>query len=339
MDYDSQVDHGLLAAKRGRFIMRHGKGDVHGWGVRRAVNVLSAFAFIYVAIETLAGLLGAKVVLPALFPHASKAELNGHLGDWAVVASVVLALLFALISQWPVIVGRERHGQDQVRWVTARRFSLLALIIALACFFLSQLVAGVADSGLRTVLSGTGLHPPAASGDGSLDTPIMLFYGILLGPFAEELVFRGVIMNGLRRFGRVFAIITSSLLFGFMHGSLVQGLFGFISGLVLGYLAMEYGLVWSLLVHMLNNVFSSGLLAKYMPLAPEVIRIGLGLLMMLVLLIGVVGLLLKLRALRDYCRINCAPKGIYASWRAPWFLLFCLACLLMALSEFVPGLG
>ncbi|PXY88850.1 hypothetical protein DKK68_01425 [Bifidobacterium asteroides] len=320
--------------------MRHSSGDVHDWGVRRAVNALSAFAFIYVAIETLAGLLGGKVVLPALFPHASKAQLNGPLSDWTVVIAVVLALLFALISQWPVIVGRERHGQDQVRWVTARRFSLLALIIALACFFLSQLVASAANSGLSAILSGTGLHPPAAPDDGGgLETPIMLFYGILLGPFAEELVFRGVIMNGLRRFGRVFAIITSSLLFGFMHGSLVQGLFGFISGLVLGYLAMEYGLVWSLLVHMLNNAFSSGLLAKYMPLAPEVVRIGLGLLMILVLLIGVVGLLFKIRTLRDYCRGNRASKGIYASWRAPWFLLFCLACLLMALSEFVPGLA
>ena len=102
---------------------------------------------------------------------------------------------------------------------------------------------------------------------------------------------------------------------------------------------MEYGLVWSLLVHMLNNAFSSGLLAKYMPLAPEVVRIGLGLLMILVLLIGVVGLLFKIRALRDYCRSNRAAKGIYASWSAPWFLLFCLACLLMALSEFVPGLA
>ena len=319
--------------------MRHSSGDVHDWGVRRAVNALSAFAFIYVAIETLVGLLGGKVVLPALFPHASKAQLNGPLGDWTVVTSVVLALLFALISQWPVIVGHERHGQDQVRWVTARRFSLLALIIALACFFLSQLVASAADSGLGAILSGTGLHPPTAPDDGGMETPIMLFYAILLGPFAEELVFRGVIMNGLRRFGRVFAIITSSLLFGFMHGSLVQGLFGFISGLVLGYLAMEYGLVWSLLVHMLNNAFSSGLLAKYMPLVPEVVRIGLGLLMILVLLIGVVGLLFKIRTLRDYCRSNRAPKGIYASWSAPWFLLFCLACLLMALSEFVPGLA
>lgn len=318
--------------------MRHSSGDALGWSVRQAVNALSAFAFIYVAIETLASLLGAKLVLPALFPHASQTQLNGPLGDWVTITSVVLALLFALASQWPVIVGRERHGQDQVRWVTGRRFSLLALIIALACFSLSQLVAGAADSGLRTVLAGTGLHPPAASGGGDLNTPIMLFYGILLGPFAEELVFRGVIMNGLRRFGRVFAIITSSLLFGFMHGSLAQGLFGCISGLVLGYLAMEYGLIWSLLVHVLNNAFSSGLLARYMPLVPAGVRVGLGLLLMLVLLAGLIGLVIKFRAIRDYCRSNRAPKGIYASWRAPWFLLFCLACLLMALGEFVPGL-
>ena len=95
--------------------MRHSSGDVHDWGVRRAVNTLSAFAFIYVAIETLAGLLGGKAVLPALFPHASQAQINGPLGDWTVAISVVLALLFALISQWPVIVGHERHGQDQVQ--------------------------------------------------------------------------------------------------------------------------------------------------------------------------------------------------------------------------------
>lgn len=144
-------------------------------------------------------------------------------------------------------------------------------------------------------------------------------------------------MNGLRRFGRVFAIITSALLFGCMHGSFVQGLFGFLTGLILGYVAMEYGLVWSLVLHIFNNGIYSGILPRVMESVPAEIRIGVGVVILMVLLAGVIGMVVKARSLVEYCKGNRAPKGVYASWLAPWFLIFLVVCLVMAVVELIPG--
>ncbi len=56
----------------------------------------------------------------------------------------------------------------------------------------------------------------------------------LLIPAAEELVFRGMVYGSLRqRFSFPTAVIVSAIVFGFYHGSVVQGLYGICMGLVL----------------------------------------------------------------------------------------------------------
>ena len=71
----------------------------------------------------------------------------------------------------------------------------------------------------------------------------------------EELVFRGMILNGLRKgMGDVCALIFSSLMFALIHGSIQQFIYPFLLGLVLGWLAMRTGSTFtSMLVHFLNN--------------------------------------------------------------------------------------
>lgn len=320
--------------------MRHGAIGNSRDKVWYRVNGLSAFALIYVSIETLIGLIGAKVVLPRVFPGMTAAQLDARYGDGLLFFSVVVALIVALISQRRVIFGSAQAGEDRVQWLTGRRMGLLVLVISLTLFFAAQLVAMAAQAGLGALLSSTGLRMPGQAGDTSdpATSAIMLFYAFLFGPLAEEVVFRGVIMNGLRPYGKVFAIVTSALLFGFMHGSLVQGLFGFMTGLVQGYVAMEYGLVWSLVLHIFNNGVYSGILPRVMQSVPDEVRIGVGVVILVVLLAGVIGMVVKARTLVGYCRRNRAPKGIYASWLAPWFLIFLIVCLGMAVAELVPGL-
>lgn len=319
--------------------MRHGAIGNSRDQVWYRVNGLSAFALIYVSIETLIDLIGAKVVLPGIFPDMTAARLDARYGDGLLLFSVVVALIVALISQRKVIFGSAQADEGRVQWLTVRRINLLVLVISLTLLFAAQLVATAAQSGLGALISSTNLHSPGQAGDTSdpSTSAIMLFYAFLFGPLAEEVVFRGVIMNGLRPYGKIFAIVTSALLFGFMHGSLVQGLFGFLTGLVLGYVAMEYGLVWSLVLHIFNNGVYSGLLPRVMQSVPEGVRIGVGVAILVVLLAGVIGMVAKVRPLVGYCRRNRVPKGIYASWLAPWCLIFLILCLGMAVGELIPG--
>ncbi len=71
----------------------------------------------------------------------------------------------------------------------------------------------------------------------------------------EELLFRGVILQGLRsRFGDWASIALSALMFALMHGNLQQFVYPFILGGIMGWLVLRTGsLVSSMLVHFINN--------------------------------------------------------------------------------------
>jgi len=86
------------------------------------------------------------------------------------------------------------------------------------------------------------------------DSMSMFLYMGLAAPIVEEIVFRGVLLRGLEPYGKRFAILASSVLFGLFHGNLVQSPYAFAVGLVLGYTAMEYSIGWAMVLHMFNNL-------------------------------------------------------------------------------------
>lgn len=69
----------------------------------------------------------------------------------------------------------------------------------------------------------------------------LVLYG-LISPLAEEVVFRGVIYNRLRRlYNPAVGIAASGLLFGAFHGNLVQGVYGACLGMLMAYLYERSG--------------------------------------------------------------------------------------------------
>lgn len=97
---------------------------------------------------------------------------------------------------------------------------------------------------------------PESTGTYSGYNFILNFISIaIIPPFVEELLFRGLILDRLVRFGRLRAIIISSLLFALMHQNPLQIFYTFIAGCVLGYLFLETGSVWSgIVVHFCINL-------------------------------------------------------------------------------------
>lgn len=75
-------------------------------------------------------------------------------------------------------------------------------------------------------------------------TVSMFLYTAIFAPLGEELIYRGFILRRFQKYGNVFAIFFSALLFGAMHGNLFQIPFAFLTGLVLGYTAVEFSLVY-----------------------------------------------------------------------------------------------
>ncbi len=73
--------------------------------------------------------------------------------------------------------------------------------------------------------------------------------------FYEELLFRGVILQGLRsRFGDISSVLLSSAMFALMHGSLQQLIYPFLLGCIMGWIVLRTGSLFSsMIVHFINN--------------------------------------------------------------------------------------
>lgn len=69
----------------------------------------------------------------------------------------------------------------------------------------------------------------------SIPIVILLVETCIMAPFFEELLYRGIILNGLiNRYSRKKAIIYSALIFGIAHLNFPQGINAFLLGLIIG---------------------------------------------------------------------------------------------------------
>lgn len=130
---------------------------------------------------------------------------------------------------------------------------LILILVAFLCVFgLQYLIYGI-DLGLDAIgykLSSTSL--PLTNGGWYV---LNLFVLAFLPAVCEELIFRGIIFNGLRKNMKdIYAILLSATLFALMHASLEQFVYPFILGLVFGWLVLRTKtIVSSMIVHFLNN--------------------------------------------------------------------------------------
>ena len=84
-----------------------------------------------------------------------------------------------------------------------------------------------------------------------------VMYMAVFPAFFEEIAFRGVVMQPLRKYGDWFAIIVSAVMFGLVHGNIMQIPFAIVAGIALGYSSVVTGsLRTGMLIHFLNNFLS-----------------------------------------------------------------------------------
>ena len=83
---------------------------------------------------------------------------------------------------------------------------------------------------------------------------IMIFMMAVFPALVEELVFRGVVLQGMRKHGAVVAVLVSSLLFSLYHMNAAQTVYQFIMGIIYASVVVLTGsLLLTMLLHFINN--------------------------------------------------------------------------------------
>lgn len=86
---------------------------------------------------------------------------------------------------------------------------------------------------------------------------VVVFSTAIAPALCEEFALRCCTLGALRRYGKGFAVVAVSIVFGLIHGNVIQFVFAFMLGLVFGYITIVTdSVVPAMLIHGLNNGIS-----------------------------------------------------------------------------------
>ena len=232
----------------------------------------------------------------------------------SVFSAFVPGLFYFLISR--------RSISDTIKTSYVRQKELWAIVfVGMAV----AMVANTASDMIQTNFSFFGLQNTldmTSKANTPLEIVLYIISTAVVPAFAEEFAFRGILMGTLRRFGDAFAIITSAIVFGAMHGNIVQVPFAFILGLVFAYVDCKTNSIFpSIIIHFVNNFYAVMLdvLQNTGVFSDRVFMMVYFILIAVFCILGLVSFFLVIRKDKNYFRIS--DKSIQACVNEPTVLL------------------
>ena len=224
-----------------------------GWalmGYFVILNILSSLGIFWEILnQMLPEIAARRFAAPDLYAASGNA--------WGYIVSGIVAMV--ILDAWK---GRDYWKQEL--FVRERRMNGNVLFCLLSLCIGAQMVNTIWITGLELIMNSfdRSVLNMLESVSGSSDTFSMFLYASVFAPLSEELIFRGYILRSLRPYGKRFAILGSALLFGLFHGNLLQACYAILVGLVLGYVTVEYSIVWAIGIHVFNNLVLADLLTR-----------------------------------------------------------------------------
>lgn len=156
-----------------------------------------------------------------------------------------LSMLLAAAPLLPMF-RQELHERNEQTYMTDRNAPRSRN--AAVTYILTMILSVTASLGLNILLSLTGLVEASDTFQDVSQRQFGVAFGIgiilygIVSPLAEEIVFRGLLYNRMRKYYPVWlAVVVSGLFFGVYHGNLVQGIYGCCMGILMAYLYERSG--------------------------------------------------------------------------------------------------
>lgn len=239
--------------------------------------------------------------------------------------------LFSLTPTMPILYGalRPPRQADGPVSPSARDFTLCALLISVSVSALTIAGTGLQQEILRH------LHlmelNPGYPFPATLPAGILYILRIICFPaFLEELIFRGGILQALRRHGDTFALFFSAFCGGLIHYSLTGDLSSFLLGLVYGYFFLRTGSLYTaILCHLAAGALPL-LIDSMQRLFPAIgYRAILYTLLLIALAVGLVGFTFFCRWNHNAFILDDSQGSALSFGRKLWI---CLSCFPMTVA-------
>jgi membrane protease YdiL (CAAX protease family) len=240
-------------------------GESYGWQGFSPFIKASAVVFAFACATTLAVGVGVTTLIVSTSDISLLTDPQRGLPAWLIGASSYIQFLI-MISTAAVFVAftrREQMGSLVERIKSGfglRDASLSMLLIALIGgltigWFPGWLAARIRDLYPSINLGAVGQIDDAILSAGPINAVVLIAVIAVIGPLAEELVFRGYIWSRLRAALPAWAVVVAtSLLFAAAHLDPAQAIPLVFTGLFLGWLRLQSGsILLPVIAHIANN--------------------------------------------------------------------------------------
>lgn len=225
----------------------------------------NTFNAVTAVVALLVALIGIPLLAILVAPFVSFLSSTGlGLGAISCITTIIVQVFIFLVAFTFCKIKKVSPFGGRARLAFDLRPCLPALALSMGTFFLLFAAHNQFSESLSAVqkaLFGSSMMDGVVDQMTEMDAVIMVLFSLIFAPvlpsICEELLFRGVILDGLREIGNFFAIITSGLLFALFHGNYSQLLLQFIIGCEMGFVVVITGNYFTAMVmHFVNNLIA-----------------------------------------------------------------------------------
>lgn len=165
---------------------------------------------------------------------------------------------------------------------------------------------------------------------------LMVLTTVILAPVFEELTFRYLALNKLRKYGDKTAILVTAVLFGLFHMNFEQAIYAFAIGLFFGYVVCRTGrVIYTILLHGMVN-FCGGVVPMLVEkMDSPIVNLIYYLLFYTALIIGIVLFILNRKKIKFKQPLEPVEHPVASFLTSPGMLIFVIASILVAFATLI----
>lgn len=210
---------------------------------------------LYLSIMTIA-IFGVQFIVSAIvaafFPDAADAS-------WFNVALTMLGIVGVGLPIYIKLMKRIPDSEkSEKKNISPGKFTAY-FIVCIAATYISNLV-GSFISALIEIFKGFEIVDPLNDFIFNSNLILMMTYAVIIAPIVEEVIFRKILLDKLRRFGDLPAILLTGFAFGIFHFNLPQFFYATVLGILFAYITIRTNrLIYPIVLHMMVNAIGAGI--------------------------------------------------------------------------------
>jgi membrane protease YdiL (CAAX protease family) len=200
--------------------------------------------------------LGIQTIIEALVMNFQPTIADTDWYVWAVTAISLVVIGFPIYFLLMKMIPDSPKG-PVVKLKTGR--FIMIFFICVAAMYITNFFSTILTY-VIAIIKGEELINPAAQAIMDGNFLITLVYAAIVAPIVEEMIFRKILLDKVRRFGDIPAILITGFAFGLFHLNLSQFFYATVLGFIFAYITLRTNTVfYSIILHMMINLLSTAI--------------------------------------------------------------------------------